>query len=235
MPLPGRQAGARGPGPQALTEAVGRPSLTANVAGAIHLLEARHDLGRPIGWQPVAPPSCGVTNCTTSTGRRPRSRTSAPPRPTAFAALYRTWRRDNQVGRWDAWFPYVVAPRCWTLCSIFEPVIRGAAAKSKRRSATTSASDAVRSGADGPRELRLRGRPAPGRVLADADVGLPCPAELPAHAHVDALSVLVQVDGASVLVEAGPFTYAPVIAGTTSDQRRPTTPSRLTVRTQAEV
>jgi uncharacterized heparinase superfamily protein len=42
-----------------------------------------------------------------------------------------------------------------------------------------------------------------------ADVGLPCPGELPAHAHADTFSCLVHVDGAPLLVDTGTSTYAP--------------------------
>lgn len=42
-----------------------------------------------------------------------------------------------------------------------------------------------------------------------ADVGAPCPDELPAHAHADTLSCLVYVDGVPLLADTGTSTYAP--------------------------
>ena len=42
-----------------------------------------------------------------------------------------------------------------------------------------------------------------------ADVGAPCPDELPAHAHADTLGCLVHVDGVPLLVDTGTSTYAP--------------------------
>ena len=42
-----------------------------------------------------------------------------------------------------------------------------------------------------------------------ADVGLPCPAELPADAHADSLTCIVHVDGMPLLVDAGTSGYAP--------------------------
>jgi uncharacterized heparinase superfamily protein len=42
-----------------------------------------------------------------------------------------------------------------------------------------------------------------------ADVGPPCPGELPAHAHADTLSCLVHVDGVPLLVDTATSSYAP--------------------------
>ena len=42
-----------------------------------------------------------------------------------------------------------------------------------------------------------------------ADVGAPCPDELPAHAHADTLGCLVHVDGMPLLVDTGTSTYVP--------------------------
>ncbi len=42
-----------------------------------------------------------------------------------------------------------------------------------------------------------------------ADVGPPCPRELPAHAHADTLGCLVYLDGAPLLVDTGTSGYAP--------------------------
>ena len=37
---------------------------------------------------------------------------------TLFADNYRAWKRDNPWGRGDAWSPYVVSLRLWTLCGL---------------------------------------------------------------------------------------------------------------------
>ena len=42
-----------------------------------------------------------------------------------------------------------------------------------------------------------------------ADMGPPCPPDLPAHAHADCLSFELAVDGRRVIVDAGTSTYAP--------------------------
>ncbi|KQC36346.1 heparinase II/III family protein [Frankia sp. ACN1ag] len=42
-----------------------------------------------------------------------------------------------------------------------------------------------------------------------ADVGLPCPDDLPAHAHADTLGFLLWLDGRPLLVDVGTSTYAP--------------------------
>ena len=55
------------------------------------------------------------------------------------------------------------------------------------------------------------------RVLAD--VGPPCPRELPAHAHADTLSCVVHVDGAPLLIDTGTSSYA---AGPARDRERST-------------
>lgn len=79
---------------------------------------------------------------------------------------------------------------------------------------------------DGTLLRRLRPGPAPGdalTVLPDtglarlasgrwqvlADIGPPCPATLPAHAHADTLSCLVYVDRVPLLVDTGTSGYAP--------------------------
>ncbi|MCW2909981.1 MAG: Heparinase family protein [Actinomycetia bacterium] len=52
-------------------------------------------------------------------------------------------------------------------------------------------------------------RAAAGSWRLLADVGAPCPDELPAHAHADTLSCLVQVGGIPLLVDTGTSTYTP--------------------------
>ena len=47
------------------------------------------------------------------------------------------------------------------------------------------------------------------RVVVLADVGEPCPPDLPAHAHADCLSFELVVDGRRVIVDTGTSTYAP--------------------------
>ncbi|MGH3665611.1 MAG: heparinase II/III domain-containing protein, partial [Egibacteraceae bacterium] len=51
-------------------------------------------------------------------------------------------------------------------------------------------------------------RPAEGTVLV-ADVGPPCPPDLPAHAHADCLSFVLCVNGERVIVDTGTSTYTP--------------------------
>jgi uncharacterized heparinase superfamily protein len=52
-----------------------------------------------------------------------------------------------------------------------------------------------------------------------ADVGPPCPRELPAHAHADTLSCVVHLDGVPLLVDTGTSTYT---AGPVRDRERST-------------
>jgi uncharacterized heparinase superfamily protein len=51
-------------------------------------------------------------------------------------------------------------------------------------------------------------RPGP-RLHLVADVGPPCPPDLPAHAHADCLSFELAVDGERTVVDTGTSTYAP--------------------------
>jgi uncharacterized heparinase superfamily protein len=52
-----------------------------------------------------------------------------------------------------------------------------------------------------------------------ADIGPPCPRELPAHAHADTLGCVVHVDAEPLLIDTGTSTYAP---GATRDRERST-------------
>ena len=52
-----------------------------------------------------------------------------------------------------------------------------------------------------------------------ADIGPPCPRELPAHAHADNLSCVVHVDEEPLLIDTGTSTYAP---GAARDRERST-------------
>src|SRR5205085_8490250 len=51
-------------------------------------------------------------------------------------------------------------------------------------------------------------RPGP-RLHLVADIGPPCPPDLPAHAHADCLSFELSVDGQRTIVDTGTSTYAP--------------------------
>ena len=62
-------------------------------------------------------------------------------------------------------------------------------------------------------------RAAAGGWQVLADIGPPCPRELPAHAHADTLSCLVHVDGAPLLIDTGTSTYA---AGAVRNRERST-------------
>ncbi len=52
-----------------------------------------------------------------------------------------------------------------------------------------------------------------------ADIGPPCPPQLPAHAHADSLSCVAYLDGEPLLIDTGTSTYA---AGVTRDRERST-------------
>ncbi|HWG62264.1 MAG TPA: alginate lyase family protein [Streptosporangiaceae bacterium] len=67
-----------------------------------------------------------------------------------------------------------------------------------------------------PPDQQLCVLPDSGLVRADvggwsllADIGLPCPDQLPAHAHADTLGCLLSWDGKPLLVDTGTSSYAP--------------------------
>lgn len=62
-------------------------------------------------------------------------------------------------------------------------------------------------------------RTANGRIHLVADIGPPCPPELPAHAHADCLSFELAVDGQRLVVDSGTSTYR---AGPRRDYERST-------------
>jgi uncharacterized heparinase superfamily protein len=62
-------------------------------------------------------------------------------------------------------------------------------------------------------------RATAGRWTLLADVGPPCPRELPAHAHADTLTCLVHVDAEPLLIDTGTSTYD---SGPTRDRERST-------------
>lgn len=62
-------------------------------------------------------------------------------------------------------------------------------------------------------------RTGAGRIHMVADVGPPCPLDLPAHAHADCLSFHLSVDGRRVVVNSGTSTYE---AGERRDYERST-------------
>ena len=62
-------------------------------------------------------------------------------------------------------------------------------------------------------------RAAVGRWHLLADIGLPCPPELPAHAHADTLGCLLHVDSEPLLIDTGTSGYEP---GAVRDHERST-------------
>lgn len=43
----------------------------------------------------------------------------------AFGHLWRSWRAGTRFGAWDEWSPYVVSLRAWSLCGVFDTLVRG--------------------------------------------------------------------------------------------------------------
>lgn len=102
----------------AVSEAVGRPSLEENRHGRFSLLDHAADLGRPIDWQPVEEAQLWRYHLHYFDWAWVLHDNPTPDALGAFAELYRSWRDANPIGQWDAWSPYVVALRSWTMCSV---------------------------------------------------------------------------------------------------------------------
>lgn len=102
----------------AVTESFGRPSLEENLKGNFELLNHRHALGRPIDWQHSAATQLWRYHLHYFDWAWVVFDDPSEDAVNAVAELYREWSAANPLGRWDAWSPYVVSVRAWTLCSI---------------------------------------------------------------------------------------------------------------------
>ena len=136
-----------------------------------------------------------------------------------IAGLLRAAGRAEPAGLAEA----IAAMRGW-LGVVLTPAGIGSAAQRRVPGAARTAD------ADRGQSRRLTGRctccrtpgwpgSPPGGWHVLADVGPPCPRELPAHAHADTLSCVVHVDGEPLLVDTGTSTYA---AGPVRDRERST-------------
>lgn len=107
-------------------EATGHPSPEANLRGRFELLNQGHDLGEDIDWN------------TRSASQLWRYHLhyfdwvwDLPAHPerewgrAAYRQLYASWVDANPVGQWDAWSPYVVSLRAWTMCAVHAALVAG--------------------------------------------------------------------------------------------------------------
>lgn len=107
-------------------EATGHPDPAANADGTFEFLNERLDLGSPIDWNPPSASQLWRFHlhyfdwawdlCVHPDPGWARS---------AYQRLYESWRAANPVGQWDAWSPYVVSLRAWTMCAAHAPLVAG--------------------------------------------------------------------------------------------------------------
>lgn len=107
----------------AVTEASGKPSLADNRVGIFELLDLRLDLGQPIQWNPTDAPQLWRYHLHYFDWAWAYFGSHAPTvDKLTLVDLYKSWRAANEIGKWDAWSPYVASVRAWTICSLYADV-----------------------------------------------------------------------------------------------------------------
>lgn len=102
------------------------PSAEANADRVFELVGERRPLEPSDGWEPADAPQLWRFHLhyfewAWSFVRHPDRGWTRP----AFAGLWEEWEATSPVGRWDAWSPYVASVRAWSLCGLFEELVRG--------------------------------------------------------------------------------------------------------------
>jgi len=106
--------------------ASGCSNAEANADGRFNFLNQEHQLGRPADWEQREAGQLWRYHLhyfewAWSFADHPdRSWAS-----TEFRRLWRSWHHGTTFGRWDAWSPYVVSLRAWSLCGLFQPLVAG--------------------------------------------------------------------------------------------------------------
>ncbi len=130
-------------------------------------------------------------------GRPDRRRGAAPGRPARRPPRSCCRRSPGCAAGWAA---------CWPRTGEVPLLNDGYPVPARCIAALRARAAAGGSAGDLPDTGLVRAAAGGWRLLAD--VGAPCPEELPAHAHADTLSCLVHVDGVPLLVDTGTSTYA---------------------------
>ena len=99
------------------------PQHSAAGRGVLSLHNGSQDVLQD-GWHPVDRPQLFRFHLHYMEWAWPLAAEASPEARRDFAALWRSWRAATVAGRWDEWCPYVVSLRAWTLCGVFETLVR---------------------------------------------------------------------------------------------------------------
>lgn len=102
------------------------PSAEANADRVFELVGERRSLEQTDGWEPADATQLWrfhlhAFEWAWSFVRHPDRGWARP----VFAELWEEWEAASPVGRWDAWSPYVASVRAWSLCGLFDELVRG--------------------------------------------------------------------------------------------------------------
>lgn len=92
--------------------------------GVFHLVGETHDALRD-GWRPPERSQLFRYHLHYMEWAWPMANSGTEQDRDDFATLWKSWRAQTVPGRWDEWSPYVVSLRSWTLCGVFDALIRG--------------------------------------------------------------------------------------------------------------
>jgi hypothetical protein len=96
----------------------GAASPTVADRGVFELLNVRADLGWPVEWMPSHHDQLWRYHLHYFDWAWGWVEAATDEQVSLFGDLFRSWRDSNPVGRWDAWSPYVVSLRAWTICAL---------------------------------------------------------------------------------------------------------------------
>lgn len=107
-------------------EAAGYPDPMENARGTFEFVGQRRTLGSSLRWNPAEASQLWRYHLHYMEWAWSfAALADSPWASRAFGDLWRSWREGTTFGRWDAWSPYVVSVRAWTLCGIYRDLVAG--------------------------------------------------------------------------------------------------------------
>ncbi|MEZ5374885.1 MAG: heparinase II/III family protein, partial [Acidimicrobiales bacterium] len=100
------------------------PRHTEFGRGEIHMVGEVHDVFAG-GWRPQERSQLFRYHLHYFEWAWPMAKEGGQQNRDDFGTLWKSWRANTQVGRWDEWSPYVVSLRAWVLCGVFDSLVRG--------------------------------------------------------------------------------------------------------------